>query len=109
MVQRMYDQKWPHHVVKWVESFLIKRTAAIMLQAYTQKQTATAGSLPQGSPVSPILFMLFLSPLLKERGERAICTRRGYADDILLTISSNSLKYNTKLLKTDLKRSLEWC
>ena len=47
--------------------------------------------LPQGSPVLPILFMLFFSPLFKLK---ALRKGSGYADDVAVTESSLSLVVN---------------
>jgi len=110
MIQRLYDQGWPYHVVQWVATFLTDRNAAITLPGFTQEQTPTAGSLPQGSPVSPILFMLFLQPLLAARGSgHGSLRRRGYADDILLTAVGLTPNENVLALEIDLRECLQWC
>src|SRR5436190_3346004 len=90
-------------VVRWVDSFLHDRSAAIALPGYTQPSTPTAGSLPQGSPVSPILFMLFMQPMMASAPpHRRSLARCGYADDVLLTARSPSLLVNTQALTADL-------
>ena len=64
--------------------------------------------LPQGSPISPILFMLFIQPLfsLGNRGRRR--ARLGYADDIALLATSKSLEENNNILANDFKNVTEW-
>src|SRR3954454_19796801 len=75
-----------------------------------EQQTNTAGSLPQGSPVSPILFLLFLTPLLKELlPNQNSLPRRGYADDILISASCKSPEGTSTALEQDFARCRSWC
>src|SRR5437588_12198532 len=52
--------------------------------------------IPQGSPVSPILFLIYLSPLftlMKQRHPNFCCP--SYINDICLLVEGNSLAENT--------------
>jgi ribonuclease HI/endonuclease/exonuclease/phosphatase family metal-dependent hydrolase len=109
LVQRLYDQRWPHHAVRWVASFLRDRTAAVVLPGHVQDSTRTAGSLPQGSPVSPILFMLFLAPLMRRKlNASRVLPKRGYADDIMIS-AFGAAETNVKLLSQELDDTIRWC
>lgn len=61
-------------MARWVQSFMSDRTATLKIDS-DNPPTLECG-LPQGSP---ILFMLFLSPLLKlgTEGLFRLCGRRG--------------------------------
>ena len=54
---------------------------------------------PQGSPVSPILFMLYLQPLFKVSPTYLRRGRFGYADDVGQLVASLSLDLNCELLQ----------
>lgn len=76
-------------ILRWIALFLIKRKAAIQLDGFDEPQEKVGIGVPQRSPVSPILFMLFTASLFKlfshivRKQGVVIC---GYIDDGLLTI-----------------------
>jgi len=62
------------------------------------------GSLPQGSPISSILYMLFMAPLFL-RGPHL----RGYADDGLIKVTGKVPGDNVIPLQRELTQTQEWC
>ena len=69
----------------WVASFVSRRSAAIRLDGETGATVQIQSGLPQGSPTSPILFMLFMQPLFS-LGSRE--RKRARFDDISLLMES---------------------
>ncbi|EDN10690.1 predicted protein [Histoplasma mississippiense (nom. inval.)] len=59
---------------------------------------------PQGSPLSPILFLLYLAELLWQNSE----LRFGYADDLNIWRATHSLDNNATLLRQDIQSILRW-
>lgn len=105
LVRRLREQGWPDNLVKWVHSFATDRKVQIRLDDETGPPQSLACGLPQGSPVSPILFMLYISPLFK-----IDCTSKkfGYADDIAILATQDSLSENCSVLTRSLAEALEW-
>ncbi|ODM17233.1 hypothetical protein SI65_07632 [Aspergillus cristatus] len=58
LIQRLCSQGWPPTVLCWASSFTQDQTAAIQLDGHQSPTFTVPAGLPQGSPVSPILFML---------------------------------------------------
>ncbi|KAL2887469.1 putative double-stranded RNA/RNA-DNA hybrid binding protein [Ceratocystis lukuohia] len=67
------------------------------------KKGEVGGSLPQGSPVSPILYMLYMAELFKK------LPSLGYADDGLIYVSSTSVQTNITTLQAYMTHAVEWC
>ena len=97
--QRLQDQGWPSKLIHWVASFTNNRTASLRLGDFTSQAFQVSAGLPQGSPISPILFMLFIEPLFKIGSIQARRGRFGYADDICQIVTSSSLETNTQILE----------
>ncbi|CCU74408.1 reverse transcriptase [Blumeria hordei DH14] len=88
LVLRLRGQGWPDNLVRWVASFTSNRAAKIRLDGSTGPEFDVSCGLPQGSPVSPILFILYLAPLLHMGSAKR---RFGYADDIAFLHTSQLL------------------
>ncbi|PWI64620.1 hypothetical protein PCL_09477 [Purpureocillium lilacinum] len=58
----------PIRIVKWVDAFCSARTASIVVNRHTSElQQLPQAGLPQGSPLSPVLFLLFNADLVQRR------------------------------------------
>lgn len=68
LLQRMKAQGIPETLLRWVEAFCSQRTASIQVnrQASETRELPQAG-LPQGSPLSPALFLFFNADLVQQR------------------------------------------
>ncbi len=107
LLRRLRAQGWPDNIARWAYSFATGRTARVRLDETTLPAEAVSCGLPQGSPVSPILFMLFASPLYQLVGASRR-NRYGYADDMALRATSLSAEDNAKQLSASLKALLAW-
>jgi hypothetical protein len=104
LVNRLREQGWPDNLTRWVASFATGRLVQLKLDGEIGPLTSIQCGLPQGSPVSPILFMLYLAPLFHIGIPRA---RFGYADDVALLATSPSLDTNSKSLSDSLQEALD--
>jgi hypothetical protein len=53
----------PEELCRWTEAFCSQRTASIQING----QSSEIRNLPQGSPLSPILFLFFNADLVQRR------------------------------------------
>ncbi|KAI0992726.1 hypothetical protein K3495_g15459, partial [Podosphaera aphanis] len=105
LIRRMREQGWPDDIVKWVGSFASGRSVQIKMDGETGPPQQINCGLPQGSPISPILFMLYIAPLFKMG---SISRRFGYADDVAILEIRKSLQENCISLTEALKEALTW-
>lgn len=108
LIKRLCNQGWPPKVVHWVASFMANRSACLRLGDFTSQDFGVASGLPQGSPISPIPFMLFIEPLFKCGPLAAKRGRFGYADDIGQLVASPSLAENINILNSWLADLQQW-
>ncbi len=100
---RLRQQGWPDQLVRWVQSFLTGRTTQITLDGQTSQAFPISCGLPQGSPVSPILFLLYIQPAISLSSARF-----GYADDGCLLATGTTLAACQSALQEALDQTLQW-
>ena len=105
LVLRMRGQGWPPFLVQWVASFMQDRMASIRYQDIVTTSTPLQCGLPQGSPVSPVLFLLYTEPIYR-LGHRL--GRFGYADDTALLRIGSTLEETAQLATQDIKELTDW-
>ncbi|EED11470.1 polymerase, putative [Talaromyces stipitatus ATCC 10500] len=98
-------QGWPNNLILWISSFITERTIQIRFDNELGPHTDISCGLPQGSPISPILFILYIAPLFHMGNPR---TRFGYADDGATLAISPSLLTNCQTLSESLQDAIEW-
>jgi hypothetical protein len=52
-------------LIRWMESFLSERTVEMVIEGNAMERHPVEAGVPQGSPVSPILFAIYTSRLIK--------------------------------------------
>ncbi|KAI1002774.1 hypothetical protein K3495_g5429 [Podosphaera aphanis] len=105
LIKRLRKQGWPAQLYNWITSFVSNREVCIRLDGQTGKPIVTRCGLPQGSTVSPILFMLYNAPLFKLDGLKKAS---GYADDVAVLEVSPSLQENVTKLENAINQALAW-
>ncbi|KAE8181545.1 hypothetical protein CF335_g8901, partial [Tilletia laevis] len=114
LVALLYQLGCPLHLVRWVQSFLTDRLAAVRLDGETTPMSPLNTGIPQGSPVSPILFIIFISPLLRLYGSHSPdpVLRRvrtiGFVDDGLVYTVSLSAQENCETLRHAYQAAQQW-
>jgi len=80
-----------------VATFISNQKIQLFFNGQTQEKIKIKTGIPQGSPISPILFMLYLRNICRLETEGAYTL--SYADNFAITATSNSAKTNCKKLK----------
>ena len=81
LLWKLREKGVPRYLVAWIRAFLAHRTAQLVVNESDYPSDISVG-VPQGSPLSPTLFLVFVDDLLQDL-ER-IVRLQAFADDILL-------------------------
>ena len=84
------------YLVSWTKSFLSGRTCRLLYKGYPRVFAPVSLGSPQGSPVSPLLFVIYVSRLHSEIPHGLSLS---YVDDFALTVSSTSYRRNIQILQ----------
>lgn len=109
LILRLRKQGWPTQFIKFTESFMDQRLAAVRNgNGSVLEATALDCGAPQGSPISPILAMLYFCPILW-MGKYSHPNRRfGYADDVAILAIGGSTEETTAALQYEVEVTTRW-
>ena len=97
-----YVTNAPGLLLRWISSFLRDRTVKVRILGHTSREIAINYGVPQGSPISPLLFLLYMSKLPKLLPN----TRRPlFANDFM--IYSESSITRSDLIQSNLQTSMD--
>ena len=96
-------------LIRWVASFLTNRRALLVIDGHPGLEAPINSGLPQGSPVSPILFVLYVR-LLATAIETAVpgVKSLSFVDDQGLVTAARTVKEACKALQRAAKIAVEW-
>ena len=85
----------PRTLINWVSSFLSNRSIQLAFNNSRMEQLVDLSvGTPQGSPISPILFLLYIRDIVADKAFQL-----SYIDDFCLSVSSTSARKNCKVLE----------
>ncbi|CEJ82398.1 hypothetical protein VHEMI02464 [[Torrubiella] hemipterigena] len=104
LIKRLCDQGWPRFLVKWVFSFMSLRKAYARFGIGCSGVIILPCGLPQGSLISPILYLLYIVAIYSLDGADR---RYGYADDTAMLFIGKSLTKTTQRANEAIKQMVE--
>src|SRR6266511_2714458 len=103
LIKICIDLGLPKSLYNWIDSFLVDRKIQLAFNNRTSIETDIQIGIPQNSPISPILFLIYIRNLFKDLESRGM----SYIDNIDLVASSESIEKNYKILKEAVIRIFE--
>jgi len=88
----------PTYIVNWVISFLSNRSCRLLFKGGPRAFEPVDVGVPQGAPISPLLFVIYVAPLHSVALPRGISLP--YVNDFALTKAFFSYRTNTHLLQS---------
>ena len=86
------------YLVSWIDSFLTKRKCLLLFRGSPRIFSQVDVGTPQGSPISPLLFVIYVSSLHPPIHKGIILS---YVDDFVVTLASSSHRRNIQLLQSN--------
>ena len=99
----------PEWLIQVIASFLTGRQTQIVYTGYESEWIYTQTGIPQGSPLSPILFLFFISELLEEFQQVNSNTLGfGFVDNTNLIMWGDTAQDNCRRLTDAHDRCIAW-
>ena len=97
LLHNLRKRKIDYKVVQWVASFLTNRHTIVKTNEHTTPKLSIDLGLPQGSPLSSILYLFYNADSLDENAKKGV-EAQGFIDDITLIVTGKSTKGNNQKL-----------
>ena len=95
LLDRLTSLGAPVYLVSWSESFLSNRSITLVYPGAPNLSVPVSVGVPQGSPISPLFFVIYVAPLHAPDG---ISFSLSFVDDFSLTVASTSYEQNSSKL-----------
>jgi hypothetical protein len=100
LLDTLRSMGFPPWIVRWISGFLAERKARLRFDGEDTPPIEVKAGVPQGSPLSPILFILYTASLYKELATYAGLTSVGFSDDLNLLATGKTVEPTRRILET---------
>jgi ribonuclease HI len=102
--KRRVDEK----TVKWIASFLSNRHTSIAIDGFRSTAYQINTGIPQGSPLSPILYLFYNADLVDECNQTPDAMSTGYIDDVGILAWGKTTEQTCDTLGKILEKAQRW-
>ena len=108
LIHNLRARHIPECITKWLESFLKDRSTRLRFIGGTSEAIPTPADIPQGSPLSPLLYMYYNAGLLEISEGKDNTIGLGFLDDIVYGVDGATDKGNAWRIREILQQAEEW-
>jgi hypothetical protein len=96
-------------LIRWTASFLSDQTVEMVIEGNVMERRPEEAGIPQGSPVSPILFAIYTSGLVKWVEERLSGIEGlSFVDDVGWMATGSDVSQVVRKLESCARESIDW-
>ena len=109
LIRRMRDLKLDEDLIQWTDSFMQDRWIIMSVNGHDSRRERCTTGLPQGSPVSPILFGIYISEV-HEAVQSKVQDTAGisFVDDVTWFVTGSSVDAIRDRLEACARESILW-
>jgi ribonuclease HI len=109
LLRKMRNAKLDECLVRWTDSFMQDRRVVMSVDGQDGEVREVTTGLPQGSPVSPVLFALYISEIHQAvESQVEDCRGISFVDDITWIVEGTDIEDVSCKLEQCATASLEW-
>jgi len=108
LLHNLRKRKVDEHTVRWIASFLSDRHTHILVDGFKSQEYAINTGIPQGSPLSPLLYILYNADLVDQCNEQTDAMSTGYIDDVAILAWGKTTERTCEILGTILEKAQRW-
>ena len=106
LLRCLRERQFSARTRRWVAAFLRQRSAAVLENGRLSATFPLAAGVPQGSPLSPLLYILYTAEMPLPHGPRAGASV--YADDVAMWACGPSPSAALQHIRPVLHRAVRW-
>ena len=109
LLETLISKGFPTPLVHWVKEFMSERRIALAFDGDKEDLQPVDTGIPQGSPCSPILFDIYLTPLFDTVKRKQLPIRApSFIDDVGITTTGRTEAGNVAILQQAATVAFDW-
>ena len=108
LLHNLRTRRIPKAITQWVQSFLTDRTTYLQFNGAISHEIAVPAGIPQGSPLSPLLYLYYNADALDITEGHKDVLGMGFVDDIVYGAVGPEDEGNVQKLRKILDKAEEW-